>query len=42
MPAGPRVLDDDVFDGVAANVVVPAKIGACAQQAPERAIVEGG
>jgi hypothetical protein len=42
VPACSGVFYDDVFDGVATNVVVPAEIGACAQEPPESAVIQGG
>jgi hypothetical protein len=42
MPASSGIFDDDVFDGMAADIVVAAQISACAQQAAERAVIECG
>jgi hypothetical protein len=38
--AGTGVLDDDAFDRVAPDVVVPAKVGSRAEQTPESAVIE--
>jgi hypothetical protein len=40
VPTGPRLLDDDVFDGVTANVVVTAQVRARPEQTPKSAVVE--
>jgi hypothetical protein len=42
VPARPRVFDDDVVDGAPPNVVVAAEVGARAEQAAQRAIIESG
>jgi hypothetical protein len=42
VPARAGVLDHDVLDGVAANVVVTAKIRACSQEPPQGAVIECG
>ena len=40
--AGAGVFNDDVLDGVPSYVVIAAKIRSCAEQAPQRAIIQGG
>jgi hypothetical protein len=42
VPASPRLLDDDVLDGVTAYVIVTAQVRARPEQTPKSAVVKRG